>query len=131
MKCNQSSPGIELVSPCPYPVTITITPRAPQLTWLDVDMSDVSFTCSKHPGHLKELIRLWPKMTHAIILNESFYLKKNKKKKSRWGEIIFTVLWKRMIKSEKSNDLAKGDNFIRELRQIYGVVSLILKIQQL
>ena len=29
MKCNQSCPGIELVSPCTYPVTITITPRAP------------------------------------------------------------------------------------------------------
>ena len=28
MKCNQSCPGIELVSPCSYPVTITITPRA-------------------------------------------------------------------------------------------------------
>ena len=25
MKCNQSCPGIELVSPYPYPVTITIT----------------------------------------------------------------------------------------------------------
>ena len=27
MKCNQSGPGFELVSPCPYPATITITPR--------------------------------------------------------------------------------------------------------
>ena len=33
MKCNQSCPGIELVSPCPYPVTITITPRAPPTWW--------------------------------------------------------------------------------------------------
>ena len=29
MKCNQSGPGFELVSPCPYPSTLTITPRAP------------------------------------------------------------------------------------------------------
>ena len=29
MKCNQSRPGFELVSPCPFPTTITITPRAP------------------------------------------------------------------------------------------------------
>ena len=29
MKCNQSGPGFELVSSCPYPATITITPRAP------------------------------------------------------------------------------------------------------
>ena len=29
MKYNQSHPGFELVSPCPYPAMITITPRAP------------------------------------------------------------------------------------------------------
>ena len=29
MKCNQSLPGFELVSPCPFPTTITITPQAP------------------------------------------------------------------------------------------------------
>ena len=28
MKCNQSRSGFELVSPCPFPTTITITPRA-------------------------------------------------------------------------------------------------------
>ena len=28
MKCNQSRPGFELVSPCPIPTTITTTPRA-------------------------------------------------------------------------------------------------------
>ena len=28
MKCNQSRWGFELVSPCPFPPTITITPRA-------------------------------------------------------------------------------------------------------
>ena len=30
MKCNQSGPGFELVSPCPFPTTIAITPRAPR-----------------------------------------------------------------------------------------------------
>ena len=29
MKCNKSGPVFELVSPCPFPTTITITPRAP------------------------------------------------------------------------------------------------------
>ena len=29
MKCNLSHPGFELVSPCPFPTTITIIPRAP------------------------------------------------------------------------------------------------------
>ena len=28
MKCNQSGPGFELASPCPFPTMITITPRA-------------------------------------------------------------------------------------------------------
>ena len=31
MKCNHSRPGFELESPCPFPTTITITPRAPPL----------------------------------------------------------------------------------------------------
>ena len=29
MKCNQSRPGFELESLCPFPIAITITPRAP------------------------------------------------------------------------------------------------------
>ena len=29
MKCNQSRPGFELVLPCPFPTTITITPQTP------------------------------------------------------------------------------------------------------
>ena len=29
MKCNQSRPGFELMSPCPFPTMITITLRAP------------------------------------------------------------------------------------------------------
>ena len=29
MKCNDFRPGFELESPCPFPTTITITPRAP------------------------------------------------------------------------------------------------------
>ena len=28
MNCNQPRPGFELVSPCPFPMTITITPRS-------------------------------------------------------------------------------------------------------
>ena len=32
MKCNQSRPGFELVSPCSFPTAITTTPRAPPCT---------------------------------------------------------------------------------------------------
>ena len=31
MKCPQSRPGFELVSPSPFPTTITVTPGAPPL----------------------------------------------------------------------------------------------------
>ena len=41
MKCNQPRPGFELVSPCPFPTTITITPRAP-----DDDDDDDDDDCS-------------------------------------------------------------------------------------
>ena len=34
MKCNQSRPGFEPVSPCPFPPTITITPRVPPIKLL-------------------------------------------------------------------------------------------------
>ena len=33
MKCNQSRIGFELVSPCPFPTTITTAPRAPPFTY--------------------------------------------------------------------------------------------------
>ena len=32
MKCNQSRPGFELVSPCSFPTAITTIPRAPKLS---------------------------------------------------------------------------------------------------
>ena len=35
MKYNKSGPGFELVSPCSYPATITITPRAPPTKVID------------------------------------------------------------------------------------------------
>ena len=34
MKCNQSRPGFELVSPCSFPTAITTTPRAPPVVWM-------------------------------------------------------------------------------------------------
>ena len=50
MKCNQSRPGFELVSPCPFPTTITITPRAPPKR-LQVLLSNTdSFICTQLNG---------------------------------------------------------------------------------
>ena len=36
MKCNQTCPGFELLSMCPFPMTVTITPQAPPSTCLYV-----------------------------------------------------------------------------------------------
>ena len=41
MKCNQSRPGFELVSPCSFPTAITTTPRAPP-TDGDTDFFDIA-----------------------------------------------------------------------------------------
>ena len=43
MKCNQSRLGFELVSPCPFPTTITITPRA---SWVSSPGVPVYVQCS-------------------------------------------------------------------------------------
>ena len=39
MKCSQSRPGFEIVSPCPFPTTITIIPRAPPNLSLSLSLS--------------------------------------------------------------------------------------------
>ena len=44
---NANSPGFELVSPCPIPATITITPRAPPLVTLKPIVDGVIGTVSK------------------------------------------------------------------------------------
>ena len=45
MKCNQSHPGFKLVSPCPFPTTITITPRAPPQKFVTPLKFLVNFNC--------------------------------------------------------------------------------------
>ena len=47
MKCNQPRPGFELESPCSFPTTITITPRAPSLWWYQYSYTHtISIICS-------------------------------------------------------------------------------------
>ena len=51
MKCNQSRPGFELELPCPFPTTITITPRAPLKSERNShDWSSNSFTSRSQPS---------------------------------------------------------------------------------
>ena len=47
MKCKQSRPGFELVSLCPFPTTITITPRAPPPNPVYAYISNICTIC-KH-----------------------------------------------------------------------------------
>ena len=61
-KCNQSRPGFELVSPCPFPTTISITPRAPAF----FIMSKMVFYCAvvKTPSLFLRLPPTPVKWTH-------------------------------------------------------------------
>ena len=53
MKCNQSRPGFELVSPCPFPTTISITPRVPPFICLYASFTNLqeefSFVILENP----------------------------------------------------------------------------------
>ena len=44
MKCHQSRSGFELVSPCPFPTTITVTPRAPPVTIYNMNNLPFQYT---------------------------------------------------------------------------------------
>ena len=46
MKCNESRPGFELVSPCPFLTTITITPRAPPIKNWQKFISSLKLLCT-------------------------------------------------------------------------------------
>ena len=66
MKCNQSRPGFELVPPCPFPTTITITPRAPpKVIYLSI-AGKLIVRISK-----PEILRIW--------FNSKCYAKRNLK----------------------------------------------------
>ena len=47
MKCNQSRPGFELESLCPFPTTITITPRAPLSIFIVINLYTVTWNCQE------------------------------------------------------------------------------------
>ena len=66
MKCNQSRPGFELVSPCPFPARITIIPRAPNLFIICLNyVLKTSINIMKYNGFklAKERRRRYPPQT--------------------------------------------------------------------
>ena len=55
MKCNQPRPGFELVSPCPFPTTITITPRAPFHIYLSISVCSYLYIPLYHLLYLSKI----------------------------------------------------------------------------
>ena len=66
MKCNQSRPGFELVSPCSFPTTVTITPRAPPNT-LQNQKSEILSKCRHENKHLLSMKYLYCIIFHSIL----------------------------------------------------------------
>ena len=69
MKCNQSRPGFELVSPGSFPTTITITPRSPPLIHSILLYGCTTWTLTKRLE--KKLDGNYTRMLQAI-LNKSW-----------------------------------------------------------
>ena len=89
MKCSQSRPGFELMSPCPFPSTINITPRVPFLLysrcfdrhalWPSSGVScqtreptenlELNWALySNHRGRPFQLCQQWPYITVIVII---------------------------------------------------------------
>ena len=63
MKCNQSTARFELVSPCPFPTTMTITPREPPriFIYMNVSIQFEKFIWS-HPAFIPLFRVPWEKL---------------------------------------------------------------------
>ena len=92
MKCNQSRRGFELVSPCPFPTTITITPRAPpcrlySCPWTRNDRQHFRHACESRLGWAGHVSRMGnnhlPKMT---LYSQFLHLlsRQRSSKEARW-----------------------------------------------
>ena len=71
MKCNQSRPGFELVSPCPFPMTITITPRASSFLYFLSDCGPVSWSCGILRLHFCGVVRPAPSECPGYNIKQS------------------------------------------------------------
>ena len=102
MKCNQSRPGFELGSPCPFPTTITITPRTPP------KLSHVLFP-EEEKGCYKET-----RETGSLQYINQYILKEDKSKREN-----LTMQW---IDYKKAYDMVpRFENFedIQQRHEIY------------
>ena len=79
MKCNQSCPVFEFVSLCPFPTTITITPRAPPVVSKFILIFSVTKRCCTYNlfvvyFFLLSYIQLWSTFTHTDNHFELLYV---------------------------------------------------------
>ena len=118
MKCNQSRPGFELVSPCSFPTTITITPRAPpkyMFTRVCIDkyvclcMFTYAYFCAHTYTHTKKLpkheykwyTRLLDSLKHKthtyihtlIIKRTLAYIRRTKRYNRKNKKVVRCFLW--------------------------------------
>ena len=126
-KCNQSRPGFELVSPCPFPTTITITPRAPPLKDTK-QVKETSKTLQEGPNkiHLCPLqekykvwclqyvfiqMLLWPLLVYEISTNAVEVMEAKINKYTRNG-VTSRFVWccnvLQTSKTEVANEIDNG-----------------------
>ena len=100
MKCNQSCPGFELVLPCPFPTTITITPQAPYV------LIDLLTYNSKN---LDSLIPLCQGSLGSCLLNSCRVFHQNKMYIRLVTELLNSIeeTWALMIKTVKIGEKSK------------------------
>ena len=128
MKCNQSRPGFELVSPCPFPTTITITPQAPT-DWLYMSRRDggwgrTSFEDSVNASiwGLKDYIIKSKERLITVIRNSKDNIKVNRStimRKQKWEEKQLYGYFKRQTDKfsyEKTWTWLRKRNFKRETK---------------
>ena len=129
MKCNQSRPGFELVSPCPFPTTITITPRV-TFKLIPSDQ-DKSWTLHKVCKSCVENLRMWTKGSHDELAFGIPIIWRDPQK------IIvqaFTfVLWKLHDINARSSTLVFHQQYVKCLIQLkshsyFSFIYLFLKI---
>ena len=130
MKCNQSRPGFELVSPCSFPTTTTTTPRAPLIVF--VMGGKWPYSCCFVECCLQDLFNI----AHSILvlLPSSFFFKRlvSIHVVNPYSSIDTTAAWKklRFILSVRS-DFNKTDSLSIAVHAFASHVLTSVSVQNL
>ena len=94
MKCNQSRPGFELVSPWPFPTTITITPRAPPSVYEHYFLIlCMSFLTSQYENHMGKTNIIY--LVHSIRRFQTLFVQAFRivVDSSKFSILLLYILW--------------------------------------